>query len=96
MPGTGEKLSDVVAQGFGLDATQVAAVLGRGDPAAAAGVPTAVTQPAGPQDLGDLTAAEFTGTRLGLQSQVLTILGPVTLAPAAEDAAPDEPGRLRP
>ena len=96
VPGTGEKLSDVVAQGFGLDATQVAAVLGRGDPAAAAGVPTAVTQPAGPQDLGDLTAAEFTGTRLGLQSQVLTILGPVTLAPAAEDAAPDEPGRLRP
>lgn len=96
VPGTGEKLSDVVAQGFGLDATQVAAVLGRGDPAAAAGVPTAVTQPAGPQDLGDLTAAEFTGTRLGLQSQVLTILGPVTPAPAAEDAAPKEPGRLRP
>lgn len=96
VPGIGEKLSDVLAQGFGLDAAQVAAVLGRGSPAAAAGVPAAITQPAGPQDLGDLTAGEFTGSRLGLQSQVLTILGPAKLAPAAEGAGPDEPGGLQP
>jgi hypothetical protein len=59
-------------------------------------VPAAITQPAGPQDLGDLTAGEFTGSRLGLQSQVLTILGPAKLAPAAEGAGPDEPGGLQP
>jgi hypothetical protein len=96
VPGIGEKLSDVVAQGFGLDAAQVAAVLGRGSPAAAAGVPATITQPAGPQDLGHLTAGEFTGARLGLRSQVLTILGPAKLAPAAEGAGPDEPGGLQP
>jgi hypothetical protein len=96
VPGTGEKLSEVVAQGFGLDAAQVAAVLGRGNPAAAAGVPAAVTQPAGPQDLADLTAGEFTGARLGLGSQVLTILGSARLAPAAEGAGPAEPGGLQP
>jgi hypothetical protein len=96
VPGIGEKLSDVVAQGFGLDAAQVAAVLGRGSPAAAAGLPATITQPAGPQDLSDLTAAEFTGARLGLRSQVLAILGSAKLAPAAEGAGPDEPGGLQP
>jgi hypothetical protein len=96
VPGIGEKLSDVVAQGFGLDAAQVAAVLGSGGPAAAAGVPAAITQPAGPQDLGHLTAVEFTGARLGLRSHVLTIVGPAKLAPPAEGARPDEPGGIHP
>jgi hypothetical protein len=96
VPGIGEKLSDVVAQGFGLDAAQVAAVLGSGSPAAAAGVPAAITQPAGPQDLGHLTAVEFTGARLGLRSHVLTIVGPAKLAPPAEGARPGEPGGIQP
>jgi hypothetical protein len=96
VPGIGETLSDVVAQGFGLDAAQVASVLGRGSPAAAAGVPAAITQPAGPQDLGHLTAVEFTGARLGLRSHVLTIVGPAKLAPPAEGAGPGEPGGIQP
>ena len=87
VPGTGEELAAVVAQGFGLDAAQLAAVLGRagGSPAAAPGVPTGITQPRAPQNLGDLTARDFTGARLGLQSQVLTILGPAR--PGPEEAA---------
>ena len=95
VPGIGEKLSDVVAQGFGLDAAQVAAVLGGGSPAAAAGMPAAITQPAGPQDLGHLTAGEFTGAGLRLRSHVLTILGPAKLAPAAESAGPGAPGGIQ-
>jgi hypothetical protein len=92
--GTGDQLADVVARGFGLDAGQVAAVLGRagGSPAAAPGVPAGITEPRAPQDLGDLTASEFTGARLGLQSQVLTILGgahPVSVRP--EDQSRGEP-----
>lgn len=75
--GTGDDLAAAVARGFGLDAGQVAAVLGRtgASPAAAPGVPAGITEPRAPQDLGDLTPREFTGARLGLQGQVLTILG---------------------
>lgn len=98
VPGAGEKLAGVVAQGFGLDAGQVAAVLGYGasSPTAAPGVPLEVTQPSAPQDLGHLTAADFTGARLGLQSQVLTILGAAKLAPAADAAHADEQGGHQP
>ena len=93
VPGTGEKLAAVVARGFGLDAGQVAAVLGAGagSPAAAPGIPAGITQPTAPQNLGDLTASDFTGARLGLQSQVLTILGPAKLTPAAAARADDAP-----
>jgi hypothetical protein len=86
--GVGEDLAAVVARGFGLDTGQVAAVLGRGlrSPAAAPGVPAGITQPTAPQNLGDLTAHDFSGTRLGLQSQVLTILGPSR--PAPDESAP--------
>lgn len=88
--GTGDHLAAAVARGFGLDAGQVAAVLGRtgAGPAAAPGVPATITEPHAPQDLGDLTAREFTGARLGLQSQVLTILGrahPDPVPPAGEN-----------
>jgi hypothetical protein len=87
VPGTGEDLAAAVARGFGLDAGQVAAVLGRtgASPAAAPGVPAGITEPRAPQDLGDLTARQFTGARLGLQSQVLTILGRANpVRPAAQ------------
>jgi hypothetical protein len=92
--GTGDQLAAAVARGFGLDAGQVAAVLGRAgaSPAAAPGVPAAITQPRAPQDLGDLTAREFTGARLGLQSQVLTILGRAHPNPVQpEDQSGGEP-----
>lgn len=84
VPGTGEKLAGVVAQGFGLDAGQVAAVLGAGagSPAAAQGIPAEITQPTAPQNFSDLTASNFTGAGLQLQSQVRTILGPARLTPA--------------
>ncbi len=87
--GTGGDLATVVARGFGLDAGQVAAVLGRaaGSPAAVPGVPAGITEPRAPQNLGDLTAREFTGVRLGLQSQVLTILGRTQPAPEQESGA---------
>jgi hypothetical protein len=74
--GVGEGLAAVVAQGFGLDALQVAAVLGAAqNPAAPAGIPVQLTQPSAAQDFGKLTPADFVGVRLGLQSQVLGILG---------------------
>jgi hypothetical protein len=74
--GVGEGLAAVVAQGFGLDALQVAAVLGAAqNPAAPAGIPVQLTQPSAAQDFGKLTPADFVGARLGLQSQVLGILG---------------------
>jgi hypothetical protein len=84
VPGTGEKLAGVVAQGFGLDAGQVAAVLGAGtgSPSAAPGIPAGITQPTAPQNLGDLAASAFTGAGLRLQSQVRTILRAVKLTPA--------------
>jgi hypothetical protein len=93
VPGTGEELAAVVAQGFGLDAAQVAAVLGGagGSPAAAPGVPAGITQPTAPQDLANLTASDFTGARLGLQSQVLTILGPAGLSAPPAARAHDAP-----
>ena len=52
--GTGDDLAAAVARGFGLDAEQVAAVLGRtgASPAAAPGVPAGITEPpraAGPR-----------------------------------------------
>jgi len=83
--GTGAGLAAAVAQGFGLDAGQVAAVLGQSGagPAAAPGVPAAVTEPTAPQDLAGLTAGAFTGARLGLQSQLRTILGSASAAPPA-------------
>jgi hypothetical protein len=84
VPGTGEKLAEVVAQGFGLDAGHVASVLGAGtgSPSAAPGIPAGITQPTAPQNLDDLAASDFTGARLRLQSQVRTILRAVTLTPA--------------
>jgi len=87
--GTGSDLARVVARGFGLDVGQVTAVLGRaaGSPAAVPGVPAGITEPRAPQNLGDLTAREFTGVRLGLQSQVLTILGRAHPAPQQETGA---------
>lgn len=95
VPGTGEQLSAVLARGFGLQADQVAAVLGQGQ-AAAPGLPATITQPTGPQTLRDLTAGDFTGVRLGLQSQVLTILGPGKLAQSAGPVPHDEPGGRQP
>jgi hypothetical protein len=96
--GAGEELAAVVARGFGLDGGQVAAVLGRGGsgPAAVPGVPAGVTQPTAPQDFRELTPGDFAGARLGLQSQVLGILGTARRSPAeavrAGDAAPaDQP-----
>lgn len=93
VPGTGDQLPDVVARGFGLDPGQVAAVLGRGggSPAAVPGVPAGITEPRAPQDLADLAAGEFAGARLGLQSQVLTILGRAQPNPV-RPAGPGEGG----
>ena len=94
VPGTGDELAASVAIGFGLDPGQVAAVLGGGggSPAAAPGVPASVTQPTATQDFGQLTASDFTGAQLGLQSQVLGILGPAAKRGAAR-AAGAEDGR---
>jgi hypothetical protein len=69
-------LAAVVAQGFGLDVEQVSAVLSTAgqNPAAAPGIPAQLTQPSAGQVLGKLTVADFTAGRLGLLSQVQSLL----------------------
>jgi len=70
--GVGQGLAAVVAQGFGLDVEQVSSILTTASvsPAAAAGVPVAVTQPTAGQVLGKLTGADFVSSRLALLTQV--------------------------
>ena len=81
--GLGQELPEVVAQGFGLDPAQVAAVLAADQsPAAAAGVPAQVTQPVAQQDFAELGDADFAGARLGLQSQVAGILKSIGRTPS--------------
>jgi hypothetical protein len=75
--GTGAALAAVVSEGFGLDAGQVASVLGAAgvSPAAAAGIPAQLTQPSAVQALGHLGAPDFAATALGLQGQVRRTAG---------------------
>jgi hypothetical protein len=83
LEGLGDALATTVAQGFGLDVAAVAAVLGNANqsPAAAGGIPSQVTQPSVAQDFANLGTADFVGARLGLQSKVIGILGPVGSPP---------------
>jgi hypothetical protein len=70
-------LSDVVARGFGLDASLVASVLGtvEGQTAANAGSLAAdVVTPTAPQDFGQLDAKQLVGVRAAVTTTVAGIL----------------------
>ncbi len=73
--GSGPELTAAVAQGFGLAPQEVAAVLGVDvrSPAAATGAPALLTEPSTVQALGEMGPTDFTGTGLGLRSQVASI-----------------------
>lgn len=81
-PDLGGDLASVVARGFGIDHTQVSAVLATGP--AAGGLDPSVTASQLPAQLGELGPADFAAARAGLAARVTSLVAQARLLAGEE------------